>query len=266
RRDAARSRAWRRPEQAGRRDGSPRERSDRGRPAAHRHPLDGQVLRPDPRGADVRHRLAQIDRMRDEALVTGNSQLLDRADRLEAEVHAGGQFTPGYGQLTAAQARGEEVVLPPDGVYGPGYGLLTAEEARTLGRDFGQRTAEAARARQEAEFEDGTSSAEMESEFGSGYGRFAARRRLPRDEERAEAMESADGQFQPGYGRLTAAQARGEEVVLPPDGVYGPGYGRLTAEEARSLGRDFGQRTAEAARATFDDRPLFDPDSESIVE
>ncbi|MEX2560696.1 MAG: hypothetical protein WD403_12315, partial [Pirellulales bacterium] len=70
-RDRARSRAWRRPEQAGRRDGSPHDRSDRGRPAAHRHPLDGQVLRPDPRGADVRHRLAQIDRMRDEALVIG---------------------------------------------------------------------------------------------------------------------------------------------------------------------------------------------------
>jgi hypothetical protein len=266
RRDAARSRAWRRPEQAGQRDGSPRERSDRGRPSADRHPLDTQVLRPDPLGADVRHRLAQIDRMRDEALVTGNSQLLDRADRLEAEVHAGGRFAPGYGRLTAAQARGEEVVLLPDGVYGPGYGRLTAEEARSPGRDFGQRTAAAARARQEAEFDDGASSAEVDSDFGAGRGRLAARRRFHPSEEPAQAMESADGQFLPGYGRLTAAQARGEEVVFPPDGVYGPGYGRLTAEEARSLGRDFGQRTADAARARIDDRPLFDPDSESIVE
>jgi hypothetical protein len=198
--------------------------------------------------------------MRDEALVTGNSQLLDRADHLEAEVHAGERFLPGYGRLTAAQARGEEVVLPPDGVYGPGYGRLTAEEARSLGRDFGQRTA-AARARQEAEFDDGASSREVDSDVEPGYGRFAARQRLPRDEERAEAMESADGEFLPGYGRLTAAQARGDEVVFPPDGVYGPGYGRLTASE-----RHDSKGHLPGRYPVGDDQTHFEADSETVAE
>jgi hypothetical protein len=121
----------------------------------------------DPRGQRLRHRLAEIDRMRDEAVLRGDTQALVEADRLEHQArheHAHTApmpvqpapqlpssdpppateppvFTPGYGRLTAQQAHAlhRDVKRPPqsippaaapNGEFTPGYGRLTAEQAR----------------------------------------------------------------------------------------------------------------------------------------
>jgi hypothetical protein len=88
----------------------------------------------DPHRAAYRQRLAEIDHIRDEALRRGDLARLEDADRMEREVRAR------YGDERNIFAR----TTPPDVAQpvGPGYGRLTAEQARTLGREFGQANAE----------------------------------------------------------------------------------------------------------------------------
>jgi hypothetical protein len=122
------------------------------------------VRAPSPRRLALRRRLAEIDRLRDEALASGDLAMLDEADRRERHARhefsaqegtgedtddsiARGPFDHGYGRLTAAQARGEAgplaemEELPEE--WGPGYGRLTATErhARNEARRL-ERTAE----------------------------------------------------------------------------------------------------------------------------
>ena len=109
-----------------------------------------------PRENALRRQLAEVDRLRDRALVTGNEELLDRANALESQIQTrfqqGAQlpeplstelteevverlepreFERGLGRETARQVRGLEP-LPDVEIGAPGFGRRTAAERRYL--------------------------------------------------------------------------------------------------------------------------------------
>lgn len=109
-----------------------------------------------PRENALRRQLAEVDRLRDRALLTGNEELLDRANALESQIQtrfqqAAGlteplskeltedvveslqprEFERGLGRETARQVRGLEP-LPEVELGAPGFGRRTAAERRYL--------------------------------------------------------------------------------------------------------------------------------------
>ena len=108
-----------------------------------------------PRENALRRQLAEVDRLRDRALLTGNEELLDRANELESQIQSRFQeavgsleplttelpadveslqpreFERGLGRETARQARGLEP-LPEVEIGAPGFGRRTAAERRYL--------------------------------------------------------------------------------------------------------------------------------------
>lgn len=145
----------------------------------------------------LRRRLAELDRLRDEALERGDVRLLADIQREERLMRGQPetQSMPSAGPVAAHSA--EEPLM----LYGPGNGLLTAAEARTYGRQFGQSVAEHSR---------------QQLAWPQPPG----------------AVDPATGQplpWGPGFGRLTAhpwgeAQplAPPDDSLLPPRGAFDP--------------------------------------------
>lgn len=108
-------------------------------------PAHPNLNRVDPHERAFQHRLAQIDRLRDQAIETGDETLLGRADEMERKAREHRARFMANKQRIAALPHGPNRDPAVEDDQRVPYGQTVSEHARRLGREFGQFTAEQAR-------------------------------------------------------------------------------------------------------------------------